>query len=57
VGESDEHVFLLDQRQCVLLRVPKRVADGAGLPEKTTMGVEVRKGALVGCAAASTESL
>ncbi len=57
MGESDEHVFLLDQRQCVLIRVPKRVAHGAGLPEKTTVEVDVRKDALAGCAAGSAESL
>ena len=57
MDESHGHVLLLDRRQCVLLRVPKRVADGAGFPEKTTMGVEVRKGALADSAAASAESL
>lgn len=41
----------------LVIRVPKRVADWAGLPEKAAVEVEVRKGTLAGCAAASAESL
>ncbi|MDH4085537.1 MAG: hypothetical protein OEV27_13255 [Nitrospira sp.] len=41
----------------LVILMPKRVADGAGLPEKAIMEVEVRKGTLASCAAASAASL